>query len=257
MLLAKLLSLAAVWHTVAATVRFTNDAGAYLLADSSTGPSIIVSGNDSPSVLRAAEDFAVDFGRVTGTNGTVKSISGSIITSGAGPVIIAGTAGSSDAIKALVEAGTIDISAIEGQWEAYMTQLVTNPAPGIEQAFVIAGSDRRGAIYGMYDLSSQMGISPWHWWADAPTLTRDTVYISNGTSIQPSPAVKYRGIFINDEQPALTNWLNERFPQTEYGTDNYNSLFYSSVFELLLRLKANYFWPTTWSTSLASLWAVY
>jgi hypothetical protein len=244
-----LLGLATVWSCWAATIRFQQDAGAYLLADTSTGPTIIVGENDSPSVLRAAGDFAADFGRVTGANGTVQAITNGATIQSSGPIILAGTVNGSELIANLTRNGTVDVSAIEGQWEAYVTHLVSNPAPGVDQAFVIIGSDRRGAIFGMYDISSQMGVSPWHWWADAPTRPRDTVFIGNGTRVQASPAVKYRGIFINDEQPALSNWLNQRVPRTEYGTDNYDSQFYGSVFELLLRLKANYMWPTTWSKS--------
>lgn len=247
MLRSVLLGLATFRQCTAATIRFQQDPGAYLLADASTGPTIFVGDGDSPSVLRAAGDFAADFGRVTGSNGTVQAISAGASVESSGPVIIAGTLNGSDIISSLVEAGTLDVSEIEGQWEAYITQLVANPVPGVDQAFVVVGADRRGAIYGMYDISSQMGISPWYWWADVPAQPRDTVFIGNGTRIQASPAVKYRGIFINDEQPALTNWLNQRVPRTEYGTDNYDSIFYGSVFELLLRLKANYLWPTTWS----------
>jgi hypothetical protein len=242
-----LLGLATLWHCSAATIRFQQDAGAYLLADASTGPTIIVGENDSPSLLRAAGDFAADFGRVTGSNGTVQALSDGASIASSGPIIIAGTLNGSDIITSMIRNGTIDASGIEGQWEAYITQLVSNPAPGLDQAFVIVGSDRRGAIFGIYDISSQMGVSPWHWWADVPAQSRDSVFIGNGTRVQPSPAVKYRGIFINDEQPALSNWLDQRVPRTEYGTDNYDSTFYASVFELLLRLKANYMWPTTWS----------
>ncbi|ETN41045.1 uncharacterized protein HMPREF1541_02979 [Cyphellophora europaea CBS 101466] len=238
---------ALLWPT-AATIRFQQESGAYLLADSAIGPTIAVSSNDSRSVLRAAEDFATDFGKITGVNGTVQSLSGDVNLDSAGPVIIAGTVGLSEVIGSLVNDGRIDVSSIEGQWEAYSTQLVSNPFPGIDQAFVIAGSDRRGTIYGMYDISSQMGVSPWHWWADVPATARDTVFVSNGSRIRGPPAVKYRGIFINDEQPALTNWLNERTRQTVYGTDDYNHVFYSSVYELLLRLKANYMWATTWNS---------
>jgi hypothetical protein len=100
------------------------------------------------------------------------------------------------------------VSAIEGQWEAFTSQVVPNPLPGVSQALVIAGSDMRGTIYGVYDVSEQIGVSPWWWWADVPVRKAAGIWaLSNVKKVQGSPSVKYRGIFINDEQPALTNWI--------------------------------------------------
>jgi hypothetical protein len=123
-----------------------------------------------------------------------------------------------------------------------MTQLVLNPAPGVAQALVIAGSDKRGAIFGVYDLSQQIGVSPWYFWADVPTISKQTIYALPGTKVSKSPSVKFRGIFLNDEAPALTGWVEANFPPGTY-CPGFGADFYKLVFELLLRLRANYLWP--------------
>jgi hypothetical protein len=104
---------------------------------------------------------------------------------------------------------------------------------------VIAGSDRRGTIYGIYEISEQIGVSPWHWWADVPPRKRSEVFIRPGTFVQRSPVVRYRGIFINDEDPCFGGWSRAK-------DGGINSVMYSNVFELLLRLRANYLWPAIW-----------
>ena len=110
----------------------------------------------------------------------------------------------------------------------------------------IAGSDRRGTIYGIYELSRQIGVSPWYWWADAAIKQHGTIYVKNGTYTDGEPAVRYRGIFLNDEAPCLTTWVKNTF-----GTERGGHEFYAKVFELILRLKGNYMWPAMWS------WAFY
>ena len=218
-----------------------------MLADTSTGPTIAVSGDDWYGVQRVANDLAVDFGRVTGVNGTFVAINGSTTIQSSVPVIVAGTTGKSTLIDSLVEQGMIDVSETEGQWEAYTTRLVGNPMEGVSQALVIAGADKRGTIYGLYDISEQMGVSPWYWWADVAAMPQQAVYAMNVNKRQGSPAVKYRGFFINDEQPALTNWVSTRFPGA-WNSTQYDHEFWSLIYELLLRMKANYFWVTTWGS---------
>ncbi|KAF8443466.1 hypothetical protein BDZ91DRAFT_803893 [Kalaharituber pfeilii] len=141
--------------------------------------------------------------------------------------ILAGTIGKSKLIDDLITQKKISVEKTKGKWEAFQTQVVKNPFPGIDAAFAIAGADKRGTIYGMYDISEQIGVSPWY--------CRERY--------QKSPSVKYRGFFVNDEQPALTNWVNENFPR---GKPGYNADFYIKVLELLLRLRANLLWPTMW-----------
>lgn len=122
-------------------------------------------------------------------------------------MIIAGTIGNSRVIDGLVSAGLIDVSAVKGQWEAFTSQIVRNPVPGCSNALVIAGSDPRGTIYGIYDISEQIGVSPWYFWADVPVNKHPDIYVLPVKKVQSSPTVKYRGFFLNDEQPALTNWV--------------------------------------------------
>ena len=122
-------------------------------------------------------------------------------------MIIAGTIGHSSIIDQLVNASAIDVSAVNGTWEAFTTQLVKNPVPGCAQALVIAGSDPRGTIFGIYDISEQIGVSPWYFWADVPAKKNANIYALSSKKVQGSPGVKYRGFFLNDEQPALTNWV--------------------------------------------------
>lgn len=110
-------------------------------------------------------------------------------------------------IRALYQAGKIDSRIIRGGWECFTSQVVDNPLPGIDRALVIVGSDMRGTIYGLYDVSEQIGVSPWNWWGDVPVRKQEGVWALETKKVQKSPSVRYRGIFINDEQPALTNWI--------------------------------------------------
>src|SRR5579863_6554194 len=132
---------------------------------------------------------------------------------------------------------------LHAKWESYVLKTVSNPVAGIDKALIIAGSDRRGTAYGVFELSRKMGVSPWYWWADVPVKHQDSLYFDSSQPLTSnSPAVKYRGFFINDEAPALSGWVHER-----YG--GFNHLFYENVFELLLRLKANYLWPAMWGSA--------
>jgi Glycosyl hydrolase family 115/Gylcosyl hydrolase family 115 C-terminal domain len=228
-------------------VSFSQTSGSFLLADGSSSPSIIVDNTDWAGVIRAAGDLAHDFGRVTGSNGTVSNVSSLAEAVTSGPVIIVGTVGKSILLDGLIDAGKISISATKGQWEAFTTTVVQNVSNSISQAVVIAGADKRGTIYGIYDISSQIGVSPWYWWADVPTKQQSTIYALNSTKVQQSPTVKYRGLFLNDEQPALNNWVQSNFPNGKYGP-GFNHDFYGLLFELLLRLRANYLWPASWNS---------
>ena len=205
-----------------ATLSFTSDSSGLQLAGNGVKSQIILDGKDWPGVIRAANDMAMDFGRVTGTNATIELVNNTIIepmplTSNGGATIIAGTIGNSSFIDYLVSAQKINVSQIQGQWESFSSQVVSDPVPGLDSALVIVGSDKRGTIYGMYDISEQMGVSPWYWFADVASKYRSEIYAMNITKIQGPPSVKYRGLFINDEQPALTNWVNENYPMGEYG----------------------------------------
>ena len=205
-----------------ATLSFTAESRSLQLAGSGVKSQIILDGKDWPGVIRTTNDLAMDFGRVTGTNATIELVNNTVIqpmplTSKGGATIIAGTIGNSSFIDYLISAQKINVSQIRGQWESFSSQVVQNPVPGLDSALVIAGSDKRGTIYGLYDISEQIGVSPWYWFADVASKNRSAIYAMNMTKIQGPPSVKYRGLFINDEQPALTNWVNENYRMGKYG----------------------------------------
>jgi hypothetical protein len=212
--------------------------GGFTLVQKDEVAGIYVDLNDYAGVVRAADDLAVDINRVTSRTPVITHTE-------AGPgknTVIIGTIGKSPLIDRLIRDGKVDVNQIAGKWESFVIAVVPKPLPGVDNALVIAGSDKRGTIYGIYDLSEQIGVSPWYWWADVPVEHKDALFIRAGKFIQGPPAVKYRGIFLNDEAPALTNWVKVKF-------GNYNSKFYTRVFELLLRLKANYLWPAMWNNA--------
>ena len=197
--------------------------------------SILVSKKDYAGVLKVAGHLENDIFKVSDLHPRrIKKIS-----EVEDFVIIIGTLGKSEIIDQLAQKGKIDKNELQGKWEKFTTQIVENPFKGIKKALVIAGSDKRGTIYGIYDLSSQIGISPWYFWADVPVKKQSELHVLPGVHTQGEPKVKYRGIFINDEAPALTGWAFEK-----YG--GFNSKFYDTVFELILRMKGNYLWPAMW-----------
>jgi hypothetical protein len=157
-------------------------------------------------------------------------------------VILIGSIGKSSFIQQLIKDKKLNVDKLKGQWEGYQIQLVKSPFKGIDNALVIVGSDRRGTAYGVVELSQQIGVSPWYWWADVPVKKKKEIYVKPNVFITDAPKVKYRGIFINDEAPALSNWSKEKF-------GGFNHLFYEKVFELMLRLKANYLWPAMWGNA--------
>ena len=212
--------------------------GDFILSEKDQTATICVDSNDWPGVIRAANDLQADVNRVTGR---VPEIKNEISGTGKNVVLI-GTIGKSRIIDKLIADGKIDAKQLTGKWESFLIQVVSEPLPGVDNALVIAGSDKRGTIYGIYDLSQQIGVSPWYWWADVPVEHKDALYVKAGKYQQDEPVVKYRGIFLNDEAPALTNHVLEK-----YG--NYNSKFYTKLFELLLRLKGNYLWPAMWNNA--------
>ncbi len=214
---------------------------AFVLAANGEAAPLVVSDEDWPGVIRAAGDLSRDVGRVTGHDAPlIKSRPPAGID-----VVLIGTIGNSPLIDELVRRHKLDVSGIQGQWESAVTTVVERPMPGVRRALVIAGADKRGTIYAMYDLSEQIGVSPWYWWADVRVPHADALYVEPGRYVQPVPTVKYRGIFFNDEAPALSGWTQEKF-------GGMNHEFYTKVFELLLRLKANFLWPAMWNNAFAT-----
>ena len=210
--------------------------GAFPLVGDKAVAAVRVDAKDATVVRIAADLLAADVERVTACKPTVET--GEAAT--AGPAVIIGTVGRSAAIDALVAAGKLEVSAIRGKWEAYQVTVVTDPSPGVPQALVIVGSDPRGTAYGVFTLSEAIGVSPWYWWADVPPVKKAALYVGLPKPVVDAPAVKYRGIFINDEDWGLEPWAAKTF-EPEVG--NIGPKTYAKVFELLLRLKANLIWP--------------
>ncbi len=212
--------------------------GSFTLSASAASAPLCVSSSDFPGVLRAAKDLAEDIERVT--NAKPPLLSDTIPSNK--EIVLIGTIGKNPWIDTLISRKKIGVAGISGKWETFLIQVVEKPFAGVDRALVIAGSDKRGTIFGIYDLSAQIGVSPWYWWADVPVRHRANLYVLPGRHTQGEPAVKYRGIFINDEAPALSGWAAEKF-------GGFNSKFYVHVFELILRLKGNYLWPAMWGSA--------
>ncbi|KAI8207018.1 hypothetical protein K4K52_002606 [Colletotrichum sp. SAR 10_76] len=208
-----------------------------LLATTLHPPVILLSSNETAAVKRAAASLSIDFGRVLGKNSTI--VYDTFNTSTTFPVLVIGTLGYSPLLK-------LQNSSIQGEWESYTHEVITNPFPGISSALSVVGSDKRGTVYGIYALSEQIGVSPWYFWADVPVAPSTSLHLSLAGTIhtQGPPSVKYRGIFINDEETCLTSWARTRFPLASSDRNRpFTSSFYAHVFELILRLKGNYLWP--------------
>ncbi len=219
-------------------VETISDGHNFVIAKQKQAATLYVDTNDYAGVVRAVNDLQADIKRVTDCSAAITHQTRNLGET----VILIGTLGKSPLIDQLVREHKIDVDAIAGKWESFSIQTVSNPFPEMSSALVIAGSDKRGTIYGVYDLSEQIGVSPWYWWADVAVRHQDTLTVKPGIFTQGPPAVKYRGIFLNDEAPSLTGWVKEK-----YG--NYNHEFYEKVFELILRLKGNYLWPAMWDNA--------
>ena len=215
-------------------VSFTPVGGGFAVVKGGKPVSVVCSHDDYEGVRMAAANLAKDFGRVSGTDAA-------LVQEPQGECVIVGSL-KSGVIQQLVKAGKVDGAQLEGKTEKYLLQVVDRPVEGVERALVIAGSDKRGAIYGAYELSRQMGVSPWYWFADVPTQRHKDVYIEKGAFTDGEPKVKYRGIFINDEWPCFGNWALSHF-------GGINSKCYEHIFELVLRLKGNFMWPAMWGSA--------
>ncbi len=217
-------------------------AGRFPLIAARHATRVVVSPADFVGVQRAAHDLAGDLAKVSGGAGAPAITVDSGVPAKVRTVVVAGTLGRNAFIDQLVRDGKLDVSRVAGRWETFLIQIVEHPTTGVDHALIIAGSDKRGTIYGMYDVSAAIGVSPWTWWADVPVHHRPSMYVLPGAHSDGQPAVKYRGIFLNDEAPALTGWAKEKF-------GGINHKFYEKVFELILRLKGNYLWPAMWGNA--------
>ncbi len=210
-------------------VVFQPSADVLLLKDAS----ISFDANEHSCVQRAIANLQQDFRRVTG-KAALSGVSGD---SGKPGNIFVGTVGVNKQIDQWVKKG--ELRDLKGKTEKYIIKTIGDQ-------LVIAGSDKRGTVYGIYELSQQIGVSPWYYWADVPVEKHDAIYIKKGEYTDGEPSVRYRGLFLNDEAPCLTTWVKNTF-----GTDYGDHRFYEKVFELILRLKGNFLWPAMWG------WAFY
>ena len=168
---------------------------------------ILVAETDHSVVKLAAQHLQGDIQRVTGKRPAIRSETADLSDHG----ILVGTIGRCPAIDSLIGSGKLAAADVVGQWETFVIDVVSDPLPGIRRALVIAGSDRRGTAYGVYELCEQIGVSPWYWWADVYPRKRETLIIGAGRYRQGPPSVKYRGIFINDEIWSLREWASRTF----------------------------------------------
>jgi len=210
-------------------------AGDFKLVYQGQTADLYVDPDDQPGVARALGDLRNDIAMVTDQQPVIKNNLDEL----AAEAVLVGTIGHSRIVDQLIETGKLDVEGIAGKWEAYVIQVVEEPWPGVAKGLVIAGSDRRGTIYGIYELSRQIGVSPWYWWADVIPEKQENLLVRPGVYKQGEPSVKYRGIFLNNEAPSLSTWV-QRF-------GGFNHSFYEKVFELILRLRGNFLWPAMWS----------
>ena len=226
--------------SMSAADRFVNFKQGDLLLNANNRVEIYMDTNDCKGVNYAAHALLKDIKSVSGATATLTSDAGFLKKADtARPAILVGTIGHSAAIDQLVKQKRINGNLLKGKREKFIITL-------IDGQLVIAGSDRRGTIYGIYELSQQMGVSPWYDWADVPVEHHDSIFVNKGIYTDGEPAVRNRGIFLNDEAPCLTSWV-----KNTYGTGYGDHRFYQRVFELVLRLRGNMMWPAMWG------WAFY
>lgn len=226
--------------SMSAADRFVNFKQGDLLLNANNRVEIYMDTNDCKGVSYAAHALLKDIKSVSGATATLTSDASFLKKADtARPAILVGTIGHSAAIDQLVKQKRINGNLLKGKREKFIITL-------IDGQLVIAGSDRRGTIYGIYELSQQMGVSPWYDWADVPVEHHDSIFVNKGIYTDGEPAVRYRGIFLNDEAPCLTSWV-----KNTYGTGYGDHRFYQRVFELVLRLRGNMMWPAMWG------WAFY
>lgn len=222
-------------------VQFSKAPNSLTLVQEGNPISILADKNDYEGVMISITNLQQDFKAVTGKAPVLLNT-----VAGNKEVIIIGTIGKSRLIDELIKNGKINRKELAGKREKFIISTIDQPTKDIDRALVIAGSDKRGTIYGVYELSKQIGVSPWYWWADVPVVPNKNIYVIPGLYTDGEPAVKYRGIFLNDEAPCLTGWVKHT-----YGTNYGDHRFYARVFELILRLRGNFLWPAMWS------WAFY
>jgi len=196
---------------------------------------ILYDKDDADVVSICAKALANDIKLITDISPALETRFKSDITT----AVIVGTLGKSRIIDEIVKTGKLSVNAIEGKWESFIIQVIDNPLAGINKALVICGSDPRSTAFGIFELSKRLGVSPWVYWADVIPEKQKNLNVTIDKIVMGPPSVKYRGIFLNDEDWGLQPWaarnidtdINDIGPGT-----------YARIFELMLRLKANYIW---------------
>lgn len=215
-----------------------NAPGAFPIVTGKKATPVYVDPADHWLVQKAAALLQTDLEKVTGK----KPVVSNTLPQRTKNIIIIGSLDQSSLIKQLVQNNKLQADSIKNKWEAFQIGVIPAPYPGVDNALVITGNDKRGTAYGVFELAKQLGVSPWYWWADVPVKTKKECWYNSAVKQYQSPGVTYRGIFLNDEAPALSQWSKATF-------GGFNHLFYEKVFELLLRCKGNYLWPAMWGNA--------
>ncbi|OFC69631.1 glycosyl hydrolase 115 family protein [Alteromonas confluentis] len=211
---------------------------AFPLVDNEGKAAILLIDDDSPPGLQwIADTVSRDIEKVSGVRPRISNH----LTTEKSPIIIAGIVGESRHVGALASRLKLDLTTTASSWDGYHIESLND---GGRPVWLIAGNNLRGVEYGLLDLSEKIGVSPWYWWADIPVLPQASLYLNGDTRIEDAPKVQYRGIFLNDEAPALTKWAKKKF-------GGFNAKFYKHIFDLLLRLKGNFLWPAMWDSAFA------
>ena len=208
----------------------------FKLVSDGRAAAIFVAPTDFKVAQIAARDLATDIELVTDAKPLVQTTESDL----SGPVVLVGTLGHNVVIDKLVQNGKLTVNQLRGRWESFLIATVRNPLPNVSLGLVIVGSDRRGTAYGVFELSHAIGVSPWYWWADVAPAHRKNLFVRAGMRRAGPPSVKYRGIFLNDEDWGLQPWAAKTF-EPERGDIGPKT--YGRICELLLRLKANTLWP--------------
>jgi len=216
-------------------IRFSALPQGFSLVQNGQATGVLWDKQEPTQVTRAIADWQLDIERVSSAK--VPSL-----PQPSRRFVLVGTLGKSQWIDRLVKLGKLSTASLEGKWETFIQTRIDKPWKGVDEIYVIVGSDPRGTIFGLYDLSAAMGVSPWHFWADVPVQKHPSIFLAPGIFTAGEPQVKYRGIFLNDEAPCLSGWTWEK-------NGGFNQKLYSRVFELILRLKANFLWPAMWGNA--------
>ena len=210
------------------------------LHDSTVSAQILVEKESVSGIKKVAGKVMADLNAITGEKTKVKEFSGKLPK--ADVAIVPCIAGESAFLAELEQSKKISLKDVTGKWEVYKYILLHTDA--VKNLLIVAGSDKLGTIYGLFNISELCGVSPLCYWADSVIPKKNTLKIEIDTKATKEPSVKFRGFFINDEWPCYGNWTMEHF-------GGFNAKMYDHVFELLLRLKGNYLWPAMWSSSFA------